>query len=168
MRLGDPIVSGPDVAASVAFYERAFGLAPRFVRESGQYAELETGATARAFAEETFVAQTCPGIRPNRGGEAPAGFEVGLVAEDVPAAFARAVAAGAVPATIPPCGEAAEEGGGALRDHPRLPLGFGADLGPEAACRQATESFKATRSGDWVGSFVIARLPSRPRARRAR
>jgi catechol 2,3-dioxygenase-like lactoylglutathione lyase family enzyme len=101
VRLGYVILYVPDVAASVAFHERAFGLAPRFVHESGQYAEMETGGTALAFAEEGFVAQTCPGFRPNRRAEAPAGFEIGLIADDVPAAFARAVAAGAVPVAEP-------------------------------------------------------------------
>ena len=101
MRLGYVILSVPDVAASVAFYGRAFGLAPRFVHNSGQDAELETGGTALAFAEETFVAETCPGFRPNRRGGAPAGFEVGLIANDVTAAFARAVAAGALPVAAP-------------------------------------------------------------------
>ncbi|SEP22036.1 Catechol 2,3-dioxygenase [Methylobacterium sp. ap11] len=101
MKLGYVILYVPDVAASVAFYGRAFGLAPRFVHDSGQYAELETGGTALAFAEEGFVGEACPGFRLNRRSEAPAGFEVGLVAEDVAAAFARAVAAGALPVAAP-------------------------------------------------------------------
>lgn len=101
MRLGYVILYVPDVAASVAFYGRAFGLEPRFVHESGQYAELETGGTTLAFAEEGFVAQTCPGFRVNRTTEAPAGFEIGLIAQDVPSAFARAVAAGAIPVAEP-------------------------------------------------------------------
>ncbi|KTS37719.1 hypothetical protein NS228_18675 [Methylobacterium indicum] len=70
-------------------------------RGGGQYAELETGGTALAFAEEPFVAETCPGFRPNRRGEAPAGSEAGLIADDVAAAFARAVAAGALPVAAP-------------------------------------------------------------------
>lgn len=101
MKLGYVILYVPDVAASVAFYGRAFGLAPRFVHDSGQYAELETGGTALAFAEEGFVGETCPGFRLNRRSEAPAGFEVGFVAEDVATAFARAVAAGALPVAAP-------------------------------------------------------------------
>ncbi|MEE8628105.1 MULTISPECIES: VOC family protein [Methylobacterium] len=101
MKLGYVILYVPDVAASVAFYGRAFGLAPRFVHDSGQYAEPETGGTALAFAEEGFVGETCPGFRLNRRSEAPAGFEVGLVAEDVATAFARAVAAGALPVAAP-------------------------------------------------------------------
>jgi lactoylglutathione lyase len=43
MELGYVIVYVPDVAATVAFYERAFGIKRRFIHESGTYAEMETG-----------------------------------------------------------------------------------------------------------------------------
>ena len=56
MKLGYVILYVPDVAGAVAFYETAFGVARRFVHESGTYAELETGATALAFADEAMVA----------------------------------------------------------------------------------------------------------------
>jgi len=52
MKLGYIILYVPDVAASVEFWERAFGLTRRFVHESGTYAEMETGATALAFVTE--------------------------------------------------------------------------------------------------------------------
>ena len=104
MRLGYVILYVPDVAASVAFYAAAFGLAPRFVHESG-YAEIETGATALAFAAEPLADANAGPFRRNRPGETPAGFEVGLVVDDVAAAFARATEAGAIavkpPATKP-------------------------------------------------------------------
>lgn len=93
MKLGYVILYVPDVAAAVAFYERAFGLARRFVHESGTYAEMETGGTALAFASEALV-QTL-GTVPSRPGERPAAFEVGLVTDDVPAAVMRATEAGA-------------------------------------------------------------------------
>lgn len=95
MKLAYVIMYVPDVAAAVAFYEAAFRLVPRFIHESGTYAEMETGATAFAFANEEFVSSTCPGFRPNRKDEAPAGIEVGLVVDDVPQAYAQAIAAGA-------------------------------------------------------------------------
>lgn len=95
MKLGYVILYVPDVAAAVAFYERAFGLERRFLHPGGDYAEMETGATALAFASERLVAATRPGFRPNRPGDAPAGAEVAFVAADVPAAYARALAAGA-------------------------------------------------------------------------
>lgn len=100
MKLGYVILYVPDVAATVSFYERAFGIAPRFVHESG-YAEMETGATALAFAAEALVSATVDGYRRNRPGTEPAGAEVGLVSEDVASGFARAVAAGAVPVVEP-------------------------------------------------------------------
>ena len=96
MRLGYVILYVPDVSAAVGFYERAFGLAQRFVHESGHYAEMETGATALAFAAEELVSATCHSFQPNRADQAPAGAEIALVTEDVNAAFDKAVAAGAV------------------------------------------------------------------------
>lgn len=38
-----------DVAASLAFYERAFAMERGFLHESGDYGELVTGATKLAF-----------------------------------------------------------------------------------------------------------------------
>lgn len=90
------IVYVPDVDAAVEFYERAFGLKRRFVHKSGTYAEMETGATALAFAAEALVSSTSPGFRANRMSDAPACAEVGLVSENVPEAFAKAVAEGAI------------------------------------------------------------------------
>ena len=50
MRFAYTIIYVPDVSASLAFFQSAFGFQPRFVHESGTYGELETGATALAFA----------------------------------------------------------------------------------------------------------------------
>ncbi len=101
MRLGYVILYVRQVEAAVAFYERAFGLERRFVHESGQYGELETGATALAFVDESLVAQGGVAFRRTRPeGEAP-GTEVGLVTDDVEAAFRRAVEAGAAPVSPP-------------------------------------------------------------------
>jgi lactoylglutathione lyase len=99
MKLGYVILYVPDVAASVAFYEAAFGVACRFIHE-GQYAELETGATALAFANETFT-PTNDIFRRNRPAEQACGAEIAFVADDVTAQYARAVKAGAQPAIEP-------------------------------------------------------------------
>ena len=101
MRLGYVIHYVPDVAATVAFYTAAFGFAPRFVHDSGTYAEMETGATALAFATESLIEEQGATFRRTRPDEAPPGAEIGLVTEDVRGAFAKAVAAGAVP-LMPP------------------------------------------------------------------
>ena len=100
MRLGYVIIYVPDVAATAAFFERAFGLKARFIHESG-YAEVETGATALAFAAEALASKSVPEFAANRRDSAPAGAEIGLVVEDVPAAFQRAVSAGCTPVLAP-------------------------------------------------------------------
>ena len=100
MKLGYVILYVPDVLSAVDFYERAFGLKRRFVHET-QYAEMETGATALAFVDETFVAKTVPDFIPSRPGKSPAAVEVGLVSDDVAATFKQAVAAGAVAVLAP-------------------------------------------------------------------
>jgi lactoylglutathione lyase len=90
------IVYVRDVAASLQFFERAFGLQRRFLHESGGYGELETGGTALAFAQHEVA-------RGNLGhdyvaadsSKAPLGVEIGLTTDDVPAACERALKTGA-------------------------------------------------------------------------
>lgn len=96
MKLGYTIVYVPDVGASLAFFEKAFGLERRFLHESGSYGELDTGATALAFAAHELGDMNFPGghVRADTSKQ-PLGFEIALVTDDVGAAHARAVAAGA-------------------------------------------------------------------------
>jgi catechol 2,3-dioxygenase-like lactoylglutathione lyase family enzyme len=100
------IVYVAEVAASLDFFERAFGLKRRFLHESGGYGELETGATALAFAthEVARAKVGCDHVAADAS-VLPLGMEVGLVTYDVAAACGRAVAAGATllhaPATTP-------------------------------------------------------------------
>lgn len=96
MRFGYAIAYVEDPERSVAFWERAFGLKRRFVDESGQYAEMETGATTLAFASNELGRSNLPdGFRTNDPSESPAGMEISLVAEDVEAAFNQALESGA-------------------------------------------------------------------------
>lgn len=100
VKLGYVIVYVADVPKTLAHYEAAFGLRRRFLHESNQYGELETGATVLAFADETMTTLP-PGFVRNRPGDKHAGCEVGLVVADVQAAFDRAVGAGARPIVAP-------------------------------------------------------------------
>ena len=93
-RLGYVILYVPALEPTLAFYEKVFGLERRFVHESGTYAELETGATALAFAQEDASASG-PIFRKNRPDEQPAGAEIALVVDDVPPVYAAALEAGA-------------------------------------------------------------------------
>ena len=99
------VVYVADVAATVAFYRAAFGIPVRFVHDSGRYAELETGAVTLAFTQDelaTTVLDRLPGgYAPNRPDQRPAGLDIALTTDDVPAAWERAVAAGAVVVTEP-------------------------------------------------------------------
>ena len=100
-RLGYTIVYVADVAAALQFYERAFGLKRRFLHDSGLYGELETGATALAFAGEPMIAANGLDLRLNSVSDKAAAVEIGLVTEDVPGLYAQATAAGAVPVQPP-------------------------------------------------------------------
>ncbi|MBX3622981.1 MAG: VOC family protein [Rhizobacter sp.] len=96
MKLGYTIVYVHDVAASLDFFERAFGLARRFLHDSGGYGELDTGSTTLGFAQHATA-------RGNLGHDyvaadasaRPLGMELGLVTADVAAACEQAVKAGA-------------------------------------------------------------------------
>lgn len=97
MKLGYTILYVPDVLAAVEFYERAFSIRRRFVHESGQYAEMETGDTALAFASEALAEANGVAFRPNTAGSVAAGIEICLVTDTPEESYAHAVASGAVP-----------------------------------------------------------------------
>jgi uncharacterized glyoxalase superfamily protein PhnB len=102
MKFGYTIIYVPEVTEAVEFYEQAFGLKRRFVHESGGYAEMETGETALAFASDQLINSMLPdGFQENSLSRPPAGIEIAFTTTDVPAAFARAVAAGAIEITKP-------------------------------------------------------------------
>ncbi len=102
MRFGYTILYVRDVAATLDFYERAFEQRRRFVHESGEYAELETGATTLAFATHGLAALSLPdAFGPADAAGAPPAFEVCFVTDDVPGAFARALEAGAAELSAP-------------------------------------------------------------------
>lgn len=101
MKFGYTILYVDDVEATVAFYERAFGLKRKMVQPD-EFGELDTGSTKLAFAAKSHVVSLfpIPFQRSGPGADAPP-VEVGLVTHDVQAAFDKAVAAGAVVVTKP-------------------------------------------------------------------
>lgn len=106
MQFAYTIVYVADVAASLAFFETAFGLKRRFLHESGSYGELETGATTLAFAAHQLGAAHFPaGYVAADASPQPLGMEIALTTPVVAAAYGHAVEAGATelkaPATMP-------------------------------------------------------------------
>lgn len=102
MKFGYTIIYVPDVAASLEFFARAFGLERRFLHESGAYGELETGETTLAFAAHFLGELNFPqGHVEAHSSPKPLGVEIALVTPDVSAAHKRAVAAGASELSAP-------------------------------------------------------------------
>ncbi|MFV0279044.1 MAG: VOC family protein [Parahaliea sp.] len=96
MKFGYTIVYVPDVSASLTFFTQAFGLERRFLHESGDYGELETGQTTLAFASHSLGEMNFPvGHIEAHSSAKPLGVEVALVTDDVVLAHQRALSAGA-------------------------------------------------------------------------
>ena len=93
MQLRYVILYVPDVAATMDFYARAFGLERGFLHDSGSFGEMVTGATKLCFTAIALMAQigkqvaTVPPDLPS--------FELAFETEDVAAALARALSEGA-------------------------------------------------------------------------
>ena len=93
MQLRYVILYVPDVPATMDFYARAFGLERGFLHESGTFGEMVTGETKLCFTAISLMNQigkkvaTTPPALPS--------FELAFETDDVAAALARALAAGA-------------------------------------------------------------------------
>lgn len=94
MKLRYTILYVDDVAATLDFYERALGLTRGFLHEAGDYGELATGDTKLAFSSQALMQAL--GKSPGKADTAAPVFEIAFEVADVPAAFDRAVAAGAI------------------------------------------------------------------------
>ncbi|BAT90707.1 hypothetical protein LR48_Vigan238s001100 [Vigna angularis] len=95
---GYVVIYVKDVAASVAFFAKAFGYEVRRLDESHRWGELETGSTTIAFTPiHQHETDNLTGAvhSSGSGGERPP-MEVCFVYSDVDAAFKRAVENGAV------------------------------------------------------------------------
>ena len=102
MELGYTILYVNDVPATLSAWVAAFSLTEKFRTPEGDYGELATGSTTLSFANTEFGRShfTDEAVRATFDSE-PARFEIGLLTDDVPAAFARAVAHGMRPVVQP-------------------------------------------------------------------
>ena len=97
MRFGYAIVYVASVAETLSFYKEAFGFETRFLHESGQYGELETGGTTLAFASHALGEMNLGGhYQKTDPHAAPLGIELAFVTDDVETAYAKAVSTGAI------------------------------------------------------------------------
>ena len=96
------IVYVPDVAASLAFFEKSLGLPRKFMTAEGDYGELSTGQTTLALASRELAAanlgQACTFVSPCAP---PVGMELAFVTDDIGAAHRQALDAGAQEVTPP-------------------------------------------------------------------
>jgi len=102
--LGYVVLYVKDVAATLAFYEEAFGLSRRFYNDDQgkPYGEVETGTARLAFYSLELVKdQWKTEVVIASPEKPPLGFEIALVTSDVPALYARAVKAGATVVSAP-------------------------------------------------------------------
>ncbi len=108
MQFAYTIIYVPVVSEALEFYERAFGLERRFLSETGDYGELNTGNTVLAFANETLGKQNGIDVRPLRPHTQAPAIEIAFTTENPAEAIAKALQAGATavqPATQKPWGQ---------------------------------------------------------------
>ncbi|WP_423678871.1 MULTISPECIES: VOC family protein [unclassified Undibacterium] len=102
MHFAYTIIYVPEVAASLSFFEKAFGCRRRFLDDSGMYGELDTGATTLAFAAHEMGTFNYPGGHVEAHTSVkPLGFEVAFVTDDVFKAHAHALQSGAAELAAP-------------------------------------------------------------------
>ena len=96
MKLGYTIIYVPQVSKSLDFFEKAFGLRRKFLHESGDYGELDTGETTLAFASHELGEHNFPkGYVAASDSLLPLGVEIAFTTADVHLAFEASIAAGA-------------------------------------------------------------------------
>lgn len=85
-----------DVTKTIEFYEKVFKLKRKFISETGNYGELQTGETTLSFANHEFINQQLHGgFVESRTGTPPLGMEIAFATENVEKVFEAALKAGA-------------------------------------------------------------------------
>jgi len=81
------------VAATLSFYEAAFGFKPRFLHEAGDYGELDTGDTVLAFS--SLALMTDLGKNPAKADSSRPVFELAFETTEVKRWLDQSLSAGA-------------------------------------------------------------------------
>jgi len=102
MKFGYTIIYVPSVEASLGYFNRAFGLETKFLHESGDYGELNTGETTLAFASSGLGSTNLPGgFVSAHDSKKPLGVEIALVTADVAKAHRSALSSGGTEISAP-------------------------------------------------------------------
>jgi len=102
MKFGYTIVYVSSVPQTLNFYKKAFGFETRFLHESEQYGELNTGETVLAFASHAMGEMNIvKGYHKTNSNALPLGIELAFVTENVLEAYSKAISAGAVSISEP-------------------------------------------------------------------
>ena len=83
-----------NVKETMAFYNRAFGCEIRFLHESGDFGELDTGETSLSFSSVSLMKQL--GKTPGKPDPASPVFEIAFEVNDVEGSLKKAMDAGAI------------------------------------------------------------------------
>lgn len=85
-----------DVEKTIAFYEKAFGFAKKFITPDNSYGELLLGETTLSFASVTLASSNLKdGFTQSSLANKPFGIEIGFTTDNVEATVELAVKAGA-------------------------------------------------------------------------
>lgn len=97
MQLGYTIIYVNSVENTLEFYKRAFNLKIKFLHESKDYGELETGSTTLAFAsQEVAQFNQMDNYLEVSQKDKQKTFEIVFVTDDVQASYDRAISSGAI------------------------------------------------------------------------
>jgi len=97
MQLGYTILYVPNVPETLAFYESALGLKRRFLHESNQYAELETGQTTLALAANALAVANGTPIQPATPSTPAPPVTLSFITDNPAEAYTHATQHGAIP-----------------------------------------------------------------------
>jgi len=96
VQYGYTIIYVNNVETNLQFFENTFDIQRRFLHESGDYGELDTGQTVLAFATKELGQSNLPkGFVCGEDTEVPLGIEIALVCDDVQKFHSAAISNGA-------------------------------------------------------------------------
>ncbi len=101
MKFGYTIIYVSDVESTLNFYSKAFNIEIKFIHDSKQYGEMNTGQTKLAFASDALALSNDVEYIENHLSNKPAGVEIAFISDEVEKSYNHAIASGAKPVKEP-------------------------------------------------------------------